>query len=267
MAGHVAADQYTYPVNLYNVSKDSSGVKMSAKGSAQSENVPHSNTYKDVSDCKGGIFASGSNREIFVTAQWVEFSGGGEVYLDFFSVAQGGGDVKAENHFLAAIGALALDQPVLAKIAVGDFNGDNYANEIALLTNCYGYDAWKYYLSVFQVNWKGSAIEVTTMVQAKELYSNKVYNNNNKRDLYYFKAAGDVVMADFNGDGRTEIVAVYKGHNEDVPYSKTTFNDAMGSVHVKLFQGNSSKSGNDKLVESKAEAKKEFHRIRRRYGL
>lgn len=46
MAGHVAIEQYTYPVNLYNVSKDSSGVKMSAKGTAQSENASQSNTYR-----------------------------------------------------------------------------------------------------------------------------------------------------------------------------------------------------------------------------
>ena len=184
MAGHVAADQYTYHVNLYNVSKDSSGIKMSAKGTAQSVNSMNADTYKDVSDCMGGIFASGSNREIFVAAEWVEFFGGyGYVYLDFFSIAQGGGDIKAENHFLAAGSPIVSGQPVLAKIAVGDFNGYGYANEIAILTNCYGYDAWKYYISVFQVKWKGSAIEVTTMVQAKELYSNEVGSDNNNRGI------------------------------------------------------------------------------------
>ena len=95
------------------------------------------------------------------------------------------------------------------------------------------------------------------MVQAKELYSNEVSGGNNKRDLWYFKAAGDGAMADFNGDGRTEIAAIYKGYNED-KNSSSFINNAVGSVHVKLFQWNSSKPGNDKLVENKTEAKKNF---------
>ena len=65
-------------------------------------------------------------------------------------------------------------------------------------------------------------------------------------------------MADFNGDGRTEIAAIYKGYLEDVPNGYYILANAVGSVHVKLFQWNSSKPGNDKLVENKTEAKKNF---------
>lgn len=64
-------------------------------------------------------------------------------------------------------------------------------------------------------------------------------------------------MADFNGDGRTEIAAIYKGYCEDKNISSLITN-AVGSVYVKLFQWNSSKPGNDKLVESKTAATKNF---------
>ena len=67
-------------------------------------------------------------------------------------------------------------------------------------------------------------------------------------------------MADFNGDGRTEIAAIYKGYREDKNSSSQIAN-APGSVYVKLFQWNSSKPGNDKLVESKTVATKNFTEI------
>lgn len=44
----------------------------------------------------------------------------------------------------------------VAKMSVGDFNGDSYANEIAVITNVP--DQWKYYLYVYQVSWKNIAM-------------------------------------------------------------------------------------------------------------
>ena len=139
MAGPLTEGSSTYNLNLYQVSKSGNTVSVTEKNPVKTGNT--SVTYgagadKDISALKGGIFANGSTREIFAALQWNEaINGSNFVNLDFFSVAQGGTDMKWEKtQTIAASPSLSLGNSA-SKMAVGDFNGDGYANEIAVVTN------------------------------------------------------------------------------------------------------------------------------------
>ena len=217
----------------------------------------YSSAYHDVSELKGGIFAQGNNREIFAALRWEESTSTNYVFLDLLSVGQGGGDMKLEQTKHVAASNYSGEN-IFARMAVGDFNGDGYANEIAVLSNVKS--PWIYWLYVYQLSWKGNTIEVNTLVDGKEVYSHAVGKYNTTRDIWFVKAAGDVVMADFNGDGRNEIEVIYKGYNEDLPSGLDgDLTNIMGPVYVKLYQYNASVNG--RLVESKAVAKKSFSSV------
>ncbi len=204
---------------------------------------------KDVSDFKGGIFAPGSDKEIFAGVEWVESFSSRTAILDFYSVPKisarpapgkkGTSSIKTEG-YTHVYGSANTTKSSLAKIAVGDLNNDGSPNEIALIHNAP--DAWGFFLSVYQVTWEGSTLKVNTLVDSKIINSNTVDNNTNKdRDEWFQKAAGDVAVGDFDGDGRSEIAAVYKGYNEDIPdlHGRSELRNACGSLHVRIYKWNS----------------------------
>ena len=256
MVDHLFENKSTYAVNLWQVSKDNNSINVTEKTPINITQRNYSALQKDVADLKGGIFATGNNREIFAALQWAD-AAENSVILDFFSVAQGAGEMKFEKSQNVAV-TNPGNGNIFARMAVGDINGDGYANEIAVFTNCK--DQWKYSLYVYQVSWKGSALEINTLVDAKEIYSHALGKYNTNRDIWFLKAAGDVAVADFNGDGRNEIALIYKGYNEDLPKDlDSDLNNIMGPVYVKLYQYNATLTS--RLAESKTAAKKSFSSV------
>ncbi|MBR2207274.1 MAG: hypothetical protein IJ859_00530 [Synergistaceae bacterium] len=244
--GLVSNSSPTYDALVFDIMDKSVVGGASAKST---ESVSGFGLYdKDVSGFKGGIFAPGSDKEIFAGVEWVEHMTYRQAILDFYSVpkisarpAQGKkGTSSIKKEASTYVSGSANTEAALAKIAVGDLNNDGSPNEIALIHNAP--DAWGFYLSVYQVTWEGSTLKVNTLVDSTIINSNTLYNSvNNDRDEWFQKAAGDVAIGDFDGDGRNEIAAVYKGYNEDIPdlHGRSELRNACGSLHVKIYKWNS----------------------------
>ena len=202
----------------------------------------------DVNDFKGGIFAPGSSKEIFVAAETNNAGLTSDFRLDFFSMS---GDVKSLKLETSVQYKSSKEAPNFMKIAVGNFTG-SARKEVAVLSN--HVDPWKFHLNVYSLEWYGGKLEVTNTVKDLEVYAHELENNYKTRDEWFFKAAGDIAMADFNGDGRDEIAVVYKGHNEGYTnsYAKDVHN-IIGLFHIDVYKYSPQK--NPRIEKASSETK------------
>ncbi len=151
------------------------------------------------------------DREIFVGVSCVsnvkvdsEFDP--EIYLEFFAIsADAEGNMQQEplTELTQKIEYRGVMQT--ASVAVGDFDGDNYDNEIAVMM----FLETEIRLYVYRLALKDGKLQLFAMENSKGI---QVYASDNS----YFtteierQPVGDMVAGDFDGDGKDEIAILYK---------------------------------------------------------
>ena len=129
----------------------------------------------------------------------------------------------------------------MLKTATGDINHDGYENEIAVLV-C---DTQGVKLSVYQIYYSASSqqFSIKEMVDLGNIYTYNLVEFYKLMGYNGFNRApgADILTGDFNGDGQTEIAAVFQGD--------PTTNSLTRDVEVSLLRGGSALHLNTNLYK------------------
>ena len=125
------------------------------------------------------------------------------------------------------------------KAAAGDFNNDGYNNEIAVMTA----DRLGINLFVYQITYENNNFVIRTM---KDLGRINAYSNetafNNCLNGSSIMIGGDIVTGDFDGDGETEFIALFKADPAPQTYYtplkaiKYKWNNNKGDFDTVVFE-------------------------------
>ena len=237
-------------------------------------------------DIKTGIFVNGYNGELVVTATMESTYDGRYVKakfsdkkvnarLDFWSLyqdASGNLQYRKLDSLTAKTGYMdsaplngvkavpdydwssvnnmnstAASPYMLIRCAVGDFNNDGYANEVAMLTtNPWGIDITLYQISYYGGNFSIRRMTTNNMGKRSSnpnlsnggnndtaiyLYNNPNYVKNERFYNGFNRVPGaDIVAADVDGDGQTELIAIWQG---DFPANEREVNHWFHGANVK----------------------------------
>lgn len=99
---------------------------------------------------------------------------------------------------------------MLLKVAVGDFNNDGYENEVAMLTS----DRKEIYLRFYQVTYDTSTKKFSIKEMPNTARTLYTYHESDYIKKWSYNGSsrlpgGDIVAGDFDGDGKTELAAIY----------------------------------------------------------
>lgn len=191
------AQSYTITVNFAKVDMNDKG-ELFYKDSGKSYTIK-SDRYLTVTDAESGIFPDGEDgKEVFAITYFSASSYPGymgsknfryDAHVALFDYESNNG----QPHILDLGKSPNSHFPVL-RIATGDFNHDNKANEFATIRSSSN-NGHRYCIQAFTVDSNNNP---------KEYYSNW----DGGCDANNFEG-GDVVAGDFNGDGKTDLVAIY----------------------------------------------------------
>ena len=127
------------------------------------------------------------------------------------------------------------------KTAAGDFNNDGYNNEIAVMTA----DRGGINLFVYQITYENNNFVIRTMKDLGRInsYSNETAFNGcfNGSSIMI---GGDIVTGDFDGDGETEFIALFKADPAPQTYYtafkaiKYKWNNNKGDFDTVVFEHN-----------------------------
>ena len=138
-------------------------------------------------------------------------------------------------------------------IAVGDFDGDGYANEAAIIYT----DMKEVTLKVYQFNYD-------SLLRGKEIFSSVLHTYNYPKgsqarsrlesmDGLTRMLFATVVAGDFDGDGKTEFAAVYRdldGGDLNTDKGGYTFPGVSGRVRVAVHKWNGSGFAKEETVQN-----------------
>ena len=125
---------------------------------------------------------------------------------------------------------------MLLKVAVGDFNHDGYENEVAMFTS----DKKGVYLCYYQVTYDTrtanfSIKEMPNTARTLLTYGDPAYITKWSYNGSSRLPGGDVVAGDFDGDGKTELAAIFYGDFSSSSRNTDEGARLHGATAVNLF--------------------------------
>ena len=194
----------------------------------------------------GVMSVKGYDREIFVAASGVNrySQADQEVRLEFFALnADDNGNMTYEALTGLTRTTPFRQQPYIVSIAVGDFDGDKYNNEVALMINA-RQDIW---IFVYRLNYSNGKLELTSLDHPRGIhaFSTNQWDNDIER-----QPVTDMVAGDFDGDGTDEIALLFKIPNRS---NAGNIKDAkgwpdgpmVGDIHCKILKWNAGRGAYD----------------------
>ena len=223
-----------------------------------------SNAEKFISEVYGtGVMSvKGYDREIFVAASGagratvkegyrhvglffgdqyyrsVDYDLQNEVRLEFFAVsADAQGNMKQEPLTALTHETPFRNKPHIVSMAVGDFDGDKYSNELALMIHT----SKEIRLFVYRLNFSNGRLSLGSLGDSNgmEVYSSDLWMNYLEE-----QPVADMAVGDFDADGKDEIAVLYKRPN----YATALKNDKgwrsgpmVGDINCKVYQWNANR--------------------------
>ncbi|MBR1439026.1 MAG: hypothetical protein IJ587_10875, partial [Synergistaceae bacterium] len=127
-----------------------------------------------------------------------------EVRLEFFAVtADQQGNMTHEALTDLTRTTPFRNKPYIVSMAVGDFDGDKYNNELALMIN----SRKEIRLFVYRLNFSDGKLDVKSLGDESGM---QVYTTNLWYEDLDAQPVSDMTAGDFNGDGKDEIAVIYK---------------------------------------------------------
>ena len=200
-------------------------------------------------DIQTGYHDYGSNHYQF--RRWVYSKADQEVRLEFFALsADQQGNMTQEALTALTRTTPFREKPYIVSMAVGDFDGDKYNNEVALMIN----SRKEIRLFVYRLNFSNGKLDVKSLGGESGI---QVYTSELWGYLLESQPVSDMTAGDFDGDGKDEIAVLYKRpwRATDLKNDKGWREGPMvGDVNCKVYQWNANKGEIDT-----DEAAKDYH--------
>ena len=264
-----------YDIYFTALSKDENGnFSQSRFGAWRYPNEEYSGDSGYIKDIKTGIFVEGFNGELVVAATTETGNDNEGLYsevasrkinsarLDFwalfadasgnvqykkldnltqmksgFEAAPLNGIVNAPDGEWSSQNNLTTASPyMIIKTAAGDFNDDGFANEIAMLTA----DKKGINLCVYQIRCENNNFTIRMMSDVGRIYtfSNPDYVTKWSYNGWNRMPGAEILAGDFDGDGKTELGAVFQGDISSGNRSGKFFGGTVGNLYTYLYKWN-----------------------------
>ena len=160
-----------------------------------------------------------------------------EMRLEFFAInADNEGNLKQEPLTALTQTTPFRNKPYIVSMAVGDFDGDKYNNEIAVMINT----EKDIRLFVYRLNYSDGKLTLRAMTDASGIH---VFSTNLWLNYLEEQPVSDMTAGDFDGDGKDEIALLYK---EPEKSNAANIKDErgwregpmVGDIHCKVYQWN-----------------------------
>ncbi len=129
---------------------------------------------------------------------------------------------------------------MVIKTATGDFNHDGFANEVAVIAT----DVNGIYVWIYQLEYRDGAFTIRTMKDKTTIFSYR-YPDYFKKWSYngWNRAPGaDILAGDFDGDGQTELAAIFQGDFPSGERNVMMFGGTVKTLHTNLYKWDNSTS-------------------------
>ncbi len=174
-----------------------------------------------------------------------------EVRLEFFAISADKNGTMTQEPLTALTHETPFrGKPYIVSTAVGDFDGDKYDNELAVMIH----SREEIRLFVYRLTYSDGKLTLRSLGDASGM---QVYSSNLWSGSLEEQRVADMAAGDFDGDGRKEIAVLYKR-----PWRATALkNDKgwregpmVGDVNCKVYQWNAANGNFDS-----AETAKDYH--------
>ncbi len=174
-----------------------------------------------------------------------------EVRLEFFALKADDNGTMTQEPLTALTQTTPFrGKPYIASLAVGDFDGDKYNNEAALMINTKN----DIYIFVYRLNYSDGKLTLRSLGDASGIH---VYSTDQWGNDLESQPVSDMVAGDFDGDGISEIALFFKiaRRATDLANKKGWDGGPMtGDIHCKIHKWNAEKRAFDT-----AETAKDYH--------